>query len=116
MPDAADFDAASFGFSSAEALLVDPQQRLLLEAAAQVLAGRQGQQGQGQPAALGVYVGVASSDYGALVKDHTAPGQSAALLAATLAHAVQAQRTQRLHLYLHLRPHLRPLAGHLPPC
>jgi acyl transferase domain-containing protein len=64
-------DAALLGLSALEAQLMDPQQRLLMETTAElVLAGAHRGLGSG----LGVYVGIASSDYGTLVKQHTAAG------------------------------------------
>jgi hypothetical protein len=65
------FDAPAFGLSGAEAALMDPQQRLLLEAAAEALQQSAGGAGDARRA---VFVGVASSDYGGLVKAHTRPG------------------------------------------
>lgn len=68
----------AFGISEAEAVLLDPQQRLLLECAATALSSGSGPLPQHMPASsaapLGVYVGVASSDYGSLVKSHTTAG------------------------------------------
>ncbi len=71
------FDAALFGVSDAEAALLDPQQRLLMEglhealaAAAASAAASEGAVQQLSSRAVGVYVGVASSDYGGLVKAH----------------------------------------------
>ncbi len=73
LPDAAGFDSAAFGISATEATLMDPQQRLLLETSAEVLS----QSGRGRQAErrVGVYVGVASSEYGAVVKSSTKPGE-----------------------------------------
>ena len=70
LSDVALFDTQMFGVSAAEASLMDPQQRLLLEATAEVLLQQQ-QLGR----SLGVYVGIASSDYGSLVKGHTGAGK-----------------------------------------
>jgi acyl transferase domain-containing protein len=65
-------DAALLGLSALEAQLMDPQQRLLMETTAElVLAGSHRNLGS----SLGVYVGIASSDYGTLVKQHTAAGE-----------------------------------------
>ena len=60
---------------------MDPQQRLLLECSAEALAAspsfapipQQQQKADGKSGAgsVGAYVGVASSDYGSVVKDHT---------------------------------------------
>lgn len=73
MGDAASFDAAAFGLSYNEAALMDPQQRLLLEAAAEALWT--GGDARAHRPDLGVYVGIAASDYGSLVKAATAPGE-----------------------------------------
>jgi acyl transferase domain-containing protein len=64
------FDTQMFGISAAEACVMDPQQRLLVETTADVLLEHR-QVGQ----RLGVYVGIASSDYGSLVKGHTGAGE-----------------------------------------
>lgn len=72
------FPVQAFGISEAEAILMDPQQRLLLECSAEALAAPlttlpSAGKGPGQSAArpVGAYVGVASSDYGSVVKEHT---------------------------------------------
>ena len=67
------FDAACFGISHAEAVLMDPQQRLLMQALAQASSS------VGFAEALrsvqqGVYVGIASSDYATLLKQHSSKG------------------------------------------
>ncbi|KAI8473970.1 MAG: hypothetical protein J3K34DRAFT_383389, partial [Monoraphidium minutum] len=66
------FDAPAFGLSAAEAALVDPQQRLLLETAAELLLpAPYGTTNGAAPRAggdLGVYIGIASSDYASVVK------------------------------------------------
>ena len=64
------FDAACLGISRAEAMLMDPQQRLLLQAVGQAhITACQ----CSTSAALhqGMYVGIASSDYASLLKQHT---------------------------------------------
>lgn len=77
LPDVASFDASLLAISTSEAALMDPQQRLLLETAAEVLllasssgSGAQPLPLQQQPwwGGVGAYVGIASSDYGSLVK------------------------------------------------
>jgi acyl transferase domain-containing protein len=81
LPDVASFDTLLLGMSMAEAVLVDPQQRLLLEAAAEVLltasagSSSSGLQQQGfAGSSTGVYLGIASSDYGSLVRSFTPAG------------------------------------------
>lgn len=69
------FDAALFGISGSEAVLLDPQQRLLLEGLHEALAAAGGAAlgdglGGGGSGSVGTYLGVASSDYGSLVKAH----------------------------------------------
>lgn len=71
--DIATFDAAALGVSDAEAVLMDPQQRLLLEAVGEACLGFPA--AQVPLASRGVYVGLASSDYGSMVKEHA--GKSA---------------------------------------
>lgn len=75
LPDVASFDAALLAVSSAEAALMDPQQRLLLETAAEVLLLASGSSAQPLPlqqqpwwGGVGAFIGIASSDYGSLVK------------------------------------------------
>jgi acyl transferase domain-containing protein len=74
LPSVSAFDAAAFGVSPPEAALMDPQQRLLLEAAAQLLQSATSIPGLLLGPNLGVYIGVAASDYGSLVKAATRPG------------------------------------------
>jgi acyl transferase domain-containing protein len=75
LPDVASFDSALLAVSSAEAALMDPQQRLLLETAAEVLLLASGSSAQPLPlqqqpwwGGVGAFIGIASSDYGSLVK------------------------------------------------
>lgn len=77
------FAAAAFSLSAVEAALLDPQQRLLLECVAEAAARENGSGSPGldllQPSLgaglqVGVYVGIASSDYGSLVQKYTAAG------------------------------------------
>ena len=71
-PDIASFDAPAFGVPAPEAALMDPQQRLLLESVGEALLAVAA---PGAPAAArGVYVGLASSDYGSLVSRHAEKG------------------------------------------
>ena len=76
--DVAWFDAAAFGISTTEAVLLDPQQRLLLEAATEALLASRAASSQGKADCLGdgwaTFVGMASSDYGSLVHSFIAPG------------------------------------------
>jgi len=94
LPDPGAFDPPVFGLSSAEAALIDPQQRLLLECVAEAqpahdLTARSTRLAiealSGFPAAArqdgwagrvstGVFVGLASSDYGGLLLRHTVAG------------------------------------------
>ncbi|WP_155372903.1 SDR family NAD(P)-dependent oxidoreductase [Catellatospora vulcania] len=90
----ADFDAAFFGISAAEAALMDPQQRLFLE-----VTWRAVEDAGYRPSALagsrtGLFAGVSTSDYldllhrnGVDVQAHTATG---------LSHSILANRVSRL--------------------
>ena len=62
------FDAATFGLSPQECVLLDPQQRLLSECAAEALAGAEpaGGFGPDNRARFGVHVGASSLDYSKL--------------------------------------------------
>ena len=59
----AQFDAAAFGISAAEATLMDPQQRLLLETIAEGQAAASSKGGHAAEGSCGVFVGVSSTDY-----------------------------------------------------
>lgn len=62
------FDAAAFGLSPQECVLLDPQQRLLSECAAEALSGAAPSDGFGPDdrARFGVHVGASSLDYNKL--------------------------------------------------
>lgn len=62
------FDAAAFGLSPQECVLLDPQQRLLSECAAEALVGAApaGGFGPDDRACFGVHVGASSLDYNKL--------------------------------------------------
>lgn len=77
------FDAAAFSLSAVEAALLDPQQRMLLECVAEAVASDSGfgatalgrsRPAQGAGLLVGIYVGIASSDYGSMVQQHTSAG------------------------------------------
>ncbi|WP_420897019.1 SDR family NAD(P)-dependent oxidoreductase [Kitasatospora aureofaciens] len=88
--DAAEFDAAFFGVSPREALVVDPQQRLLLETAWEAL-----ERAGIDPAGLrggdtGVFVGGGSGDYRPAIGQlgHVETAQSASLLSGRLSYTL----------------------------
>ena len=75
------FDSAAFSLSSVEASLIDPQQRLLLECVGEAMLTESIPGGDGTRKAslslqesVGVYVGIASSDYGTMVQQYTTAG------------------------------------------
>ena len=91
------FEPAPFGLSTAEAALMDPQQRLLLDCVAEAAFAASSELGVDAGACLatcnagvtaaatlraggnghassGVFVGIASSDYGTLLRQHTSAG------------------------------------------
>ncbi len=90
------FDHSPFGLSAAEAALMDPQQRLLLECVAEATMPASSELGPDAGpclgtrsagvtaagfcggcngrAATGVFIGIASSDYGTLLRQHTSAG------------------------------------------
>jgi acyl transferase domain-containing protein len=76
LPDVASFDASLLGINPAEALLMDPQQRLLMETTAEVLltSASSAQSSSSCSSNIGVFIGIASSDYGSLVRSFTRPG------------------------------------------
>ena len=57
------FDAEFFGISPREAHLIDPQQRLLLEVSWEALRGRRRRAARLAGTNVGVFVGIATSDY-----------------------------------------------------
>ncbi len=94
LADAWDFDAARFGVSDREAILIDPQQRLLLEQTLAALAdaGRPDRH-LGDDEAVGVFVGCSEGDYARTLEaaGHPLEAQSLAALlpsssAARIAH------------------------------
>lgn len=68
------FDAAAFSLSGVEAAVMDPQQRLLLQSFAEAVLGRSATGVELHSAAQGVYVGIASSEHGSLVQQHSGKG------------------------------------------
>ncbi len=87
------FDAAAFRISPAEAERMDPQQRLLLETAWHAVENA-GVEPSDLPKATGVFVGVTSLDYAALLAAHgvaadgyVATGNSLAMVANRVSHA-----------------------------
>jgi acyl transferase domain-containing protein len=84
----------AFGISPAEALLIDPQQRLIAEVVHEALAMSPlpplGASAPPPLNATGVYVGVASSDYGSLVASYS--GRAGAFHATSNAISVVAGR------------------------
>ncbi|SOC15856.1 SDR family NAD(P)-dependent oxidoreductase [Stappia indica] len=87
------FDAAAFRISPAEAERMDPQQRLLLETAWHAVENA-GLEPSDLPKATGVFVGVTSLDYAALLAahgvaadGHVATGNSLAMVANRVSHA-----------------------------
>lgn len=65
------FDPNAFGIADTEAILMDPQQRLLLEAIGEAVIRVDTKVPIAQ---RGVYIGLASSDYGSLVSRHAETG------------------------------------------
>src|SRR5690606_22285999 len=87
------FDAAAFRISPAEAERMDPQQRLLLETAWHAVE-HAGIEPSDLPKSTGVFVGVTSLDYAALLAAHgvaadgyVATGNSLAMVANRVSHA-----------------------------
>src|SRR5271165_6635156 len=88
IPDVDKFDPEFFGISLREANLLDPQHRLVLETVWQALADASIPPSALSGTRTGVYVGVASSDYGDLLKEnglqhepHSSTGYSHSVLA-----------------------------------
>ena len=74
------FDTAAFSTSDAEAVLMDPQQRFLLQSTAEALTASQllghspatdDASHMGRTNHVGIFVGVSSSDYAMLVRQHS---------------------------------------------
>ncbi|MFG2635901.1 SDR family NAD(P)-dependent oxidoreductase [Streptomyces sp. NPDC048362] len=93
LTDVADFDAAFFRISPAEARLMDPQHRLFLETVWHTVedAGYRPEDLAGR--SVGVFVGMATSDYGELIaksgvstEAHMATGVARSLVANRLSH------------------------------
>ncbi|WP_367129376.1 SDR family NAD(P)-dependent oxidoreductase [Saccharothrix sp. HUAS TT1] len=75
LPDVAGFDARFFGVSAEEAAAMDPQQRLLLTTAWRALEDAGVPADEVAGAAVGVFVGISTTDYGRLmVRDQVEPG------------------------------------------
>jgi 3-oxoacyl-(acyl-carrier-protein) synthase/tryptophanase/pimeloyl-ACP methyl ester carboxylesterase/acyl carrier protein/NAD(P)-dependent dehydrogenase (short-subunit alcohol dehydrogenase family) len=94
LDDVAAFDAGLFGISPAEAALMDPQQRLFLQAAWRAIEDAGHRPSELAGTATGLFAGVATSDYDALLTRHGVPVQ--AHMATGVAHAVLANRVSHL--------------------
>jgi acyl transferase domain-containing protein/aryl carrier-like protein len=90
MPDVDSFDAAFFNISPREATLMDPQQRLLLQTVWRTIEDAGYKPSQLASTSTGLFVGVASYDYGDLVD---ASGKDVEAYTVTgIAHSVLANR------------------------
>jgi pimaricinolide synthase PimS1 len=70
LPDVSSFDSGFFDISPREPARMDPQQRLLLELSWEALDDAQMTRAQVEGMDAGVYVGVSSDDYSALIRAH----------------------------------------------
>ncbi|QAT84742.1 polyketide synthase [Corallococcus coralloides] len=84
------FDAAFFGITPREAELMDPQQRLFLETVWKTMEDAGYRPSSLSGSRTGLFVGVATSDYGGLLKEHGLEGE--ALAPTGTAHALLANR------------------------
>ena len=84
------FDAAFFGITPREAELMDPQQRLFLETVWKTLEDAGYKPSSLSGSRTGLFVGVATSDYGGLLKERGLEGE--ALAPTGTAHALLANR------------------------
>ncbi|WP_329213072.1 SDR family NAD(P)-dependent oxidoreductase [Streptomyces sp. NBC_01485] len=90
----ADFDAAFFGISAAEAALMDPQQRLFLEASWRAVEDAGYRPSALAGTATGLFAGVSTSDYDDLQRRHHVDVQAHS--ATGLSHCILANRVSRL--------------------
>jgi len=88
------FDSLFFGISPREAALMDPQQRLFLEVVWHAIEDSGYRPSQMAGTRTGLYVGVATSDYGDLLRQHASEVESQ--MATGIAHSILANRISYL--------------------